>query len=226
MAQGTNSVDNRSWALISGISLLLMTAAAGFSFGVVHTTVYVPANAEITALSLQHNQLLFVAGIAGWITIALLDVVVSAGVFRIYQSTSVGLATATALFRLIYTAVLAYAIFELVSIATTHDWQAGLSRIDQFLETWSAGLILFGVHLVLLGVVAARSTFTPRAISVLLVAAGVSYTIVEGAKTVFSFDLMQYAAANVVFSLCMIAGELLFAFWLIAWYRQARRTAN
>jgi hypothetical protein len=48
-------------------------------------------------------------------------------------------------------------------------------RIRAFDDIWHAGLILFGIHLMLIGYLTYRSAFAPRIIGILLVVAGLGY---------------------------------------------------
>jgi hypothetical protein len=52
---------------------------------------------------------------------------------------------------------------------------AKLAGITRFNDVWSAGLVLFGLHLLLIGYLAYRSTFVPRILGVLLAIAGLGY---------------------------------------------------
>jgi len=71
-----------------------------------------------------------------------------------------------------------------------------------------AGLILFGVHLFLLGYLAYRSSYVPKVIGVLLAIAGVGYAF-DSFFTVFT-EGSPFAISTVTF-----LGEFLLALWLL-----------
>ncbi|WP_371749984.1 DUF4386 domain-containing protein [Streptomyces sp. NBC_01283] len=83
-----------------------------------------------------------------------------------------------------------------------------LMRVDAFHDIWDAGLIFFGVHL-LLGSLAFRSGYAPRVLGVLLALAGLGY-LVE------SFDAFLSAGCSAAVSVFTGVGELILMIWLLA----------
>ena len=83
-----------------------------------------------------------------------------------------------------------------------------LLKIDTFNDIWFAGLILFGVHLLILGYLAFTSGYVPKVLGVLLVIAGVGYAFDSFVK-VFS-DGSPMAISTVTF-----VGEFLLGLWLL-----------
>jgi Domain of unknown function (DUF4386) len=80
--------------------------------------------------------------------------------------------------------------------------------IDAFNDIWNAGLILFGVHLLLIGYLAYRSRFIAKAIGVLVAIAGLGY-LVDGFGTV----LVSGYSLNV--ARVTFIGEAVLIFWLL-----------
>lgn len=83
-----------------------------------------------------------------------------------------------------------------------------LMRIDAFHGIWNAGLIFFGIHL-LLGLLAFRSGYVPRVLGVLLALAGLGYLV----DSLGTFLSSGYSAEVAVFT---GVGELLLMIWLLA----------
>jgi hypothetical protein len=52
-----------------------------------------------------------------------------------------------------------------------------LSGVHAYEDIWTAGLVLFGVHLILLGVLAWRASYAPTILGILLVVAGLGYAV-------------------------------------------------
>ncbi len=205
----------RTWGLSTGYMLILMAIAAGFAVGYVHETVFVENDATATHLALTHNMVLFQFGIASWVLIAILDVMVSIGMYVLYSDTNQKLAASVALLRLIYTAMLILAIAQLFMLLFNDDVESGLANFKAFTKIWSYGLIVFGGHLVLLSMICWKSTFTPKVVSILLLLAGLSYVAIEGANSFF-VDAQFWSSSILPFlQVLMAVGELAFAIWLI-----------
>jgi hypothetical protein len=214
----------RKAALTAGISLLVMVVAAGFSFGFVYSELVVPGVGKATFDNLSQNTGLFAAGVGGWILIFILDLIVSIALYRFFKTVHRVRSLITAAIRIIYSLVLAVAIFylwkalELSISATTPSESAYISLMDylnQFEQIWSNGLIIFGLHLVGLGILAWRAEFIHKIWGVLLLLAGVCYTFVHIGrlfpKFVSTVDLIEPYLV-----IPMTVGELGFAIWLIA----------
>lgn len=80
----------------------------------------------------------------------------------------------------------------------------------RFQAIWDAGLLLFGMHLVLTGITLARSLAAPTWIGVLLVVAGLGY-MVDGVLVAAAAGV-DFSAAEVVF-----LGEVALLIWLLGW---------
>ena len=83
-----------------------------------------------------------------------------------------------------------------------------LIKTDAFDDLWMAGLILFGIHLLLVGYLAYRSGYVPKLLGVLLLVAGAGYVFDSVASTVLADP--PGSAATVTF-----LGEFLLALWLV-----------
>ena len=73
----------KSWLIITGIALLVMAILAGFAFGYVFNEKYDSENTNFTQDNLNANMLLFKLGIAAWLVIIVLDILISLGLYQI-----------------------------------------------------------------------------------------------------------------------------------------------
>ena len=87
--------------------------------------------------------------------------------------------------------------------------------LSSFEYTWSVGLIIFGLHLFVLGYVTFLCKHIPKCISILLFLASIGYIVIHVMNTMFSQYDAMISILNVVFQLPMIAGELGFSIWLL-----------
>ncbi|MBP2326555.1 hypothetical protein JOF56_006940 [Kibdelosporangium banguiense] len=200
----TLALPVRNAGLVAGIGLLSMSVLAGFAnFGVIDA-VTTPQDAATTS---------FRAGVFALVLVVVLDVLVAWALLEFFTPVHRALAMLAAWFRLAYSAVFLVAIAHLFD--AIDDPQA-LARIEAFRGVWDAGLILFGVHLLLIGCLAHKSGNVPTVLGVLLAIAGLGY-VVDGAGTVLVAD---YSADIATFT---FVGEVLFMLWLLA---KARNTAT
>ncbi|MFZ3590563.1 DUF4386 domain-containing protein [Bacillus sp. DJP31] len=219
--------DQRKSALIAGTSLIIMTLAASFSYGFAHGSLVVHGNVSATFNNILSSTILFKAEIFGWLIILICDIVVAWAFFIFMKPLSKNLSLLAAWLRLTYATILGLAILNLVVVMLLTNGSNYLSAFDTdqlqaqvmlFLEAfeviWSIGLIIFGVHLFVVGYVASKSESIPKIISILLLVASIGYILTHLCKTF----LPQYDAfmlLDFVFILPMIVGELGFGLWLL-----------
>lgn len=210
--------------LIAGVSLIIMAVAAGFAYGYVHNRL-IMESAEITFQHLQTNKTLFISGLAAWVIIFITDLIVAVNMFLFYRSTDRVISMLTAILRIIYTLVLGVAIAHLFKVLPMLNWaiETGeispaynvVEQINQFEKIWSIGLIIFGFHLVGLGYLSYKSTFTPRILAILLYIAGVSYVLIHTLHQLANVSPKEVDLFENLLSIPMALGELLLAAWLI-----------
>ncbi|WP_379143956.1 DUF4386 domain-containing protein [Paenibacillus sp. sgz500992] len=221
-------LELRKTALTAGISLIIMAIAAYFSYGYVHGSLVIQGDASATLNNLRSSNMLFRAEIFGWLLILICDIVVAWAFYLILKPIDKKLSLLGAWFRLIYSAILGIAILSLLlvmllssgadylSLFTTGQLQGYVMLfLEAFELIWSAGLIIFGGHLMIVGYVAFRSDTIPKVIGILLLIAAAGYIIIHFCN---SF-LPQYdefiTILEFVFNVPMIVGELGFGIWLM-----------
>ncbi len=211
-------------AIIAGVSLILMLIGASYAYGYVHGALIVSNNPIDTLTNILESRSLFLTGVMGWGLVILTDVLVTFAFYYYLRDVNKGLSLAAAVTRFIYTGVLAISVFKLFEIyqllgtktlLTNELANEVMSKINFFEGTWSAGLILFGVHLVLIGITSLKSTSIPKYIGILLVIAGCGYLLVNGMDTFFSQHDSVTKLLESILSLPMMIGELGFGIWLL-----------
>lgn len=216
------------YARITGFSLLLMAVIALFANFFVFESLIVPGNAAVTVENLLANDLLFRFGIAGFIIVLLLDVVVSWSLYILLRQVNKHLALLAAGFRLVFTAIFAAAMFNFLSVlqliggemylATmeTSQLQAQVMLlIDAFNNGWLIGLVFFGFHLLLVGYLVFKSDFMPKIIGVLVMLAGLGYLIDNFAQVLLS-NYIDYAMLFLLIVVIPgVIGEVTLAIWLL-----------
>ena len=102
----------------------------------------------------------------------------------------------------------AYAVVYLVAIGFLVT--AEPANVERYQELWDLGLLVFGVHLVLVGVLCWRSGLVPRVIGVLVVLAGAAYAV-------DSIGVLLSASYDLELAAFLFVGEVALMVWLIWW---------
>ena len=220
--------SQRKSALIAGASLLIMTLTAFFSYAFVHGSLVVQGDASATFNNIKSSNLLFKAEILGWVIILITDIVVAWSFYVFLKSINKNLSLIGAWFRLTYVTILGIAILNLIFVLLLSQSTDYLSsfKTDQlqthmmfFLEAfeciWSIGLIIFGVHLMIVGYLAFKSNRIPKIISVLLLLASIGYIVINLFNTILLQNDAVISILKIGFNVPMILGELGFGIWLL-----------
>jgi hypothetical protein len=181
----------------------------------------VSGDAVATANNIMASEMLFRTGICSLIIVLICDVVVAWALYVFLKHVNKSLSLLTAWLRLVYAAILGIALLNLVIVLILLSGANYLAvfEADQlhaqvllflnaFNDVWALGLIVFGFHLVTLGYLVFKSDYIPSVLGVLLILAGFSYLIDYFSKFLFpNFD--------VLISMVLGWGELIFMFWLL-----------
>jgi hypothetical protein len=230
---GVSSTGERRWTVrragaIAGVALLLMVASAVLANFIVVEGMITPGDSAATAAEIVAREGTFRLGVVAWLLIAVLDVVIAWALYRVFRPVSSAVSMLAAAFRLVYTAVLIVAVGQLWRaldvLSGDRYLQAlpadqinahALLELSAFQHVYDAGLLLFGVHLALLGYLSLKSGFIPRVIGALLVVSGAGYAF-DTVGVVLALDLPFRVA------LYTFLGEFLLALWLLVAGRHLR----
>ncbi|MEU8052532.1 DUF4386 family protein [Micromonospora haikouensis] len=215
--------DTRVWraARAAGVGLLLMAVLAGLAnFGVVQRLAAADA-AGTSGLPLSHQRALVLAVVA-LLAVACLDVLVAWALRAFLADAGRAVALLAAWCRTGYAVAFAVAITHLVAAAGllrdggTDRVDAGVrARITDFEEVWSLGLLLFGVHLLLVGWLAWRSAAVPAWVAALVAVAGAGYLA-------DSIGALVPAAYPVQVATVTFVGEVVLMGWLLRFAARRR----
>jgi len=186
-----------------------MAVLAIFGNFVAIQSLVTPGDAAQTAIDIANSEGLFRWGIASLIVIAVLDIIVAAALLRLFEPVNRGVSMTAAWFRVAYVAVYLIAIIQLVlALGLLGDPNQALRAIDAYGTIWLVGLILFGVHLLLIGYLAYRSGFMAKVFGILLVVAGLGY-IADG------FVAVLVPGPTISLGQFTFVGEAALIFWLL-----------
>jgi len=204
----TNRTLRRA-SLTAGLGLTLMAVLAAFGvFGATAPSI-TDGDAAQTARDILDASALFRWGVVCLIVVVVLDVVVAAALMTLFEPVNRGVAMAAAWFRVAYAAVYLVAILQLVlALDLLDEPDLAMRAVDAYRGIWLVGLILFGVHLLLVGYLAYRSGYMAKIFGVLLVVAGLGYVIDGFAAVLRSGPTVSIAQFTFV-------GEVALIGWLL-----------
>lgn len=209
-------MNKRSFAKITGWSLVIMTLIAGFSFGYAFQEFYNPQKLDLIGESLNLKNGLYKGMLAGILIIAILDLLVSYSLYKYFEDDHQKIALWSGILRIIYTIIFGAALYFLSLNLNYTSLQntALISNLESFQFLWSSGLIVFGVHLFLIGYLMKLHQKIPKILWYLTLIAGVSYSLVHILK--ISPDMAEIADnLEMALGLPMALGELGLAIWLL-----------
>lgn len=218
-AHPRDGLSLRQAALIAGFAYLLSPVTTA-EFTIMPKLV-IPGNLDQTVQNLVAHERLFSVAILCYFVTFIEDIVIAWALYFLLAPVNKAVSLLTAGFRLVYTAVALFAVLPLVAVqhltkspnfvelfgfAPLHAQVKLL--LDSFRWDWSFSLVIFGIHLILLGCLIYRSGYIPRILGVLLV--------IDGAGWVTdSLQPYLYPNAHLDFLFVTFFGELFFMFWLL-----------
>jgi hypothetical protein len=220
-------VSLRQAAVFAGLGYLIV-----FIFGFANIRrekLTVRGDAATTASNIVASESRFRAGTASWIVVLVADVVVAWALYVFLKPVGESLSLLTAWVRLVYVAIAAVAVVNLLSavgLLTDADETEGF-RADQrnaqamlFLRSYdfgfNVGFVFFGLHILGLGYLIVRSDYIPTVLGVLLIVASVAY-LVDSFACFLSSSYGRNEAHSLVFAIPAIISELSLTVWLLVW---------
>lgn len=206
----------RIFAKITGYSLLLMAMLAGFAFGFVFPKIVNPSQLDFVQSNLASNLQLYKLMLFAILIVILLDSLVSWTLYMYFKNDNKKIALLSSILRIIYTLIFGIAAFYLTKNLnpTETSNEIIINNFQLFQSIWSIGLIIFGIHLIFVGILMNLHIRIPKILWYLTLIAGVSYIVVHFLKlTLNQTDIVNNL--EMVLALPMAVGELGLAVWLV-----------
>jgi hypothetical protein len=205
-------MTSRTIAIVTGWSLVAMAIIAGVSLGYAYDEVFSSIQSDVVG-----NFQLFQIVVLGILLTIILDLIVSFTLYKFFEKDNRVISLISAILRVGYTLILTIAALSLTNSWTiwTTNQAAVIANFERFTFIWTSGLIIFGFHLFLIGILMKFHKKIPKILWIITIIAGVSYSLIHFLKVVTP-SLEQFTnSLEMVLMLPMIAGELGLAIWLI-----------
>ena len=216
-----SEVSLRNASITAGIGLLVMAVLAPVADFAILKRLVVPEDEAKTVSNIVASGGLFRIGISLFLIVAILDIIVAWALYVFLKPVNRSLSLLAALLRIVYAALLGVVVFHLISILdiqsgagylsafTTQQIQAQVMlSLIAFQSGWETALVIFGLHLFILGWLFFRAGYMRRILGVLLIISSMGYLIGGFGKLLCS----QY---NVSISMFTFIGEVVLIFWLL-----------
>lgn len=226
----TDGITIRSAALIAGLGYLLNPVP--YAEFVLYPKLVVAENIGQTAQNIAIHGSSFVGMATCYLISFLEDIVIAWALYALLAPVNRPLSLLASVFRYIYSAVALVGVFGLfIAYRLIHGGKFGVSLstgevhteiallLASFRYGWPLALMLFGVHLCLVGYLIARSTYVPKILGVLLIIDGV-YWVLNGLQP-YAFPKTPLGA---LFYFTFV--ELLLMLWLLFWGSRVREPAR
>lgn len=231
-------VSPRQAVGIAGLAYALIIVLGAFSTFFVFGRVIEQDDAAAAAGTLVGSDALFRGGLAAFVVVLIADVVVAWALFVFFQRTSRELSLLVAWFRLLYVAIAGAALLDLViasSLANGPGYATALAAgqrdaqvkvfVDAFNYGWRIGLVFFGLHLLLLGLVIVSSDYAPSLLGRLVSLAGLAYVASNLAIVLLANQHGSARLVTLALVVLGVPGEFGLVGWLLWRARPAPRRA-
>jgi hypothetical protein len=220
----SREVSPQPYARIAGALYLIIIVFGIFGELFVRASVIMPGDAAATASNITTASGLFRLGFVADSIMFLSDVALAVLLYVLLKPVSKVVALVAMCFRLAQTAVLALNLLHYhaaILLLTSPSYSAAFGSaqlnalaaffLDLHAHGYDVGLLLFGVHCLLLGYLVFRSRYLPKVLGVLLVGAAFAYLI--GSYTRFLFP--GYVVAVAPIYIVAIISEVSLCLWLL-----------
>ena len=187
---------------IAGLGLLTLFFLGLFSILVVLNNFIVPGDTTATASKIMDNPFLFYVGIAGFLAVLALDVVVALMLYVVLKPVNRSISLLTALFRLLYTVVMLAGVLSLAMLF-----------VDGYTYGELVAYAFFIPHLFFLGYLVYRSGYIPRIIGILLIITSFCYVIMLYGDYFLTKELLDIL--YMIAFLPAVVSETLLGIWLL-----------
>ncbi len=223
-----SGISIRNAALTAGFGLLLMVLTAPVAEMYLLPNLVDFKDASATYQNLMENRQVFITVIFLYMTTFFADVIVAWALYIFFKPFNQALSLLTAWFRLVYTVLAIYGLFNLLKVLELMDMASEMDAsisaevssqlmfyLKSFGSEWGIAFVFFGIYLGLLGYLAYKAKYVPKIIGILLLIAGIGY-FVSSLKPYF------FPQLDTSFVMITFIGELVFMVWLlISGFRKA-----
>lgn len=214
-----NGLPLRAAAVIIGLAYLLNPVS--YAEFTLYPKLVIPGHVDQTVANISAHPGLFATMLVFYLINFIQDIIIAWALYYLLAPVNRAVSALASLFQLVYAAIAFVGVFNLATVfhmVTDPEYlklfgaPALHAQVNLLLHTfrayYSLSLVLFGIHLILVGVLVARSRYIPWLLGAVLVIDGAGWIVTE-------LQPYLYPHVNVDFLFVTFFGELLFMLWLL-----------
>jgi hypothetical protein len=220
-APADTGAPGRSRAAVTAGAGLLAMAAVAIPANAVLQPLTGAADPDQLAARLADSGAAARFAVLGFTVVVVLDLLVAWGLARFLHRDTPSLGALAGWLRVGYAGMLGAAVISLgegVRAGTgtdATDTVVSWAGVQGFAEGWRLALLVFGVHLFVVGAALLRTRGVPRWLAVAVVVAGLAYAVDTVVRTLLVDPSSAGPVLTVVVAVLATVGELGFAVWLL-----------
>ena len=209
----------RQAALTAGFAYLFNPVS--YAEASLYPKLVIAGDIEQTTRNISAHGHLFLAAILCYLINFIGDIVVAWALYVLLAPVHRSISLLAAWFQLVYAGIGLVGVSKLVAaynLLNMPDYLAAFGAgplhaqvmllLHSFRYDWALGLVLFGIHLILVGWLIFRSGYVPKILGILLVINGVGW-VIDSVGPYF------FPNANFGFTFATFFGEVFFMLWLL-----------
>jgi len=200
MTKTTTGISQRKASIVFGVAIVAMFILAIVVDNFILSNFIGPGDVTALAGDIEADQTRFGFAVAGYLLILVLDFTIALAVYVILKPVGRILASLTAGFRLLYTAIMVISVFSLAF---------QFIGVQSYGNVKLVGYIFFTAHIFMLGYSVLKSRFIPKGLGILLMIAFFCYIVLLYGKSVVPEQLLP------IFVVPAALAELLLGIWLL-----------
>lgn len=204
--KNTNDAAISRWKKITGWSIVVMAVLAMVAMGLFFAEAFEQGPEEYQSLIDSNSTNYLIASVA-WVLILVTDIVASIGVYMVFKHNRTILSMISSSLRLVYSGFLLWGV--------AHLFYMSASGLEMFKCSWSAGLVIFGFHLILLAFLYPAKGLLMKFIMWMLIIGGIGYIIVHGIFPLVDGFPEEKKSIETAFMAPMMLGEVGLALILV-----------
>ena len=203
-----------SSAIVAGLGLLIMVIAAPYAELYVFPKLVSYNNAEQTTLNIKSNEVLFSSMLFCYLLTFVCDLFVGWALYIYFRPVQKSISLLTALFRIVYSIIAIVALLNLVTVynltayGDSKMYDQVIFNLNEFRNSFNFAIILFAIHLLMLGYLTIKANYVPNIMGILLIVSGLGYML----NSLRPFFFRNF---NLDFAAYTFFGELVFMVWLL-----------
>lgn len=207
-------------ARLTGVGYLIIFISGFYGNFYVLESLVIPGDANATFQNITNNPETYSMGVFAFVVMVLVDLILAWPLYLLLKETNKTMAISSSLLRVINAGFFFVALGSLFDICPQMNSEGltatqTLGAIEQFNYVWTIGLLIFGVHLLLLGKLICYSASFPKILGGLIFFAGLGYLIDSTAQLTMS----NYADYKDIFEMIVVIpgviGEFSLTIWLL-----------